>query len=273
MAARGKARGTRAAATRAGGKAEGKAAARPKPPGKRAALTPQMQRFAEELCANGFRAADAYDAAGYQAEGAARRSQVYKLLRTARVRAHIDAHLATLADDARTRTGAILERLGEVATFDPGEVFDFTGDRIVLRQAHAIPAAARRCIKKVKCTTQRLGEGGPILEEKVELEFHDRVRADELLGKYRRVFGGRGEELRPVPKTKRALSGHLLAQLLTQSGESWKASIDTLRALFPEKWDPRLMVQLLALEAEEDDPDERPKGGVRVRRERPAAAS
>lgn len=154
-----------------------------RPPGKKPSLSAQMKRFIEEYCANGFRGPVAARAAGYTSEGAALRSQVYKLLRNPLVRAAVDARLAELEEDARTRTGAIVERLAEVATFDPGEVLDFTGIEVRMKPGMLISEEARRCIKKIAFDPA----GRP------QLQFHDRVRADELLGKYRRMFVDRVE--------------------------------------------------------------------------------
>lgn len=154
-----------------------------RPPGKKPSLSAQMKRFIEEYCANGFRGPVAARAAGYTSEGAALRSQVYKLLRNPLVRAAVDARLADLEEDARTRTGAIVERLAEVATFDPGEVLDFTGLEVRMKPGMLITEEARRCIKKIAFDPA----GRP------QLQFHDRVRADELLGKYRRMFVDRVE--------------------------------------------------------------------------------
>jgi hypothetical protein len=162
--------------------AKGKRAGR-RPPGRTPSLSPQMKRFTEEYCANGFRGPDAARAAGYTSEGGALRSQVYKLLKNPLVRAAVDARLAELEEDARTRTGAIVERLAEVATFDPGEVLDFTGLELRIKPGMLISEAARRCIKKIAFDPA----GRP------QLQFHDRVRADELLGKYRRMFVDRVE--------------------------------------------------------------------------------
>lgn len=156
---------------------------RARPPGRAAGLTTQMKRFAEEYCANGFRGPAAARAAGYTSEGAALRAQVYKLLRHPHVKAAVDAHLADLAEDARTRAGAIVDRLAEVATFDPGEVLDFTGIEIRMKPGMLISDGARRCIKKL--SFDQFG--------RPQLQFHDRVRADELLGKYRKLFVDRVE--------------------------------------------------------------------------------
>lgn len=164
---------------------------RRRPPGKKPSLSAQMKRFAEEYCANGFRGPAAARAAGYTSEGAALRSQVYKLLRNPLVRAAVDARLADLEEDARTRTGAIVERLAEIATFDPGDVFDFTGISVTLKPGMLIPDEARRVIKEIKRTETKLA--GAIVEERIEVKFHDRLRADELLGKYRRMFVDRVE--------------------------------------------------------------------------------
>lgn len=170
-----------------------------------AACTTRERRLVEELPAHGWDATKAGRAAGFRGEHV--KVAVHKALQRPHVKAAVDALLASLEETARTKAGAIVERLGELATFDPGDVFDFTGDVITLRPGKDIPAAARRCIKKLKRTEERNALGGVTV--RTEVEFHDRVRADELLGKYRKLW---------VEKLEHGVSGTLEEILRAAAG-------------------------------------------------------
>jgi phage terminase small subunit len=128
----------------------------------------KQERFCKEFVIDHI-ATRAAARAGYSAAGA------HRLLHTVSVRARI-AELER-AQKVRLEVDAdrVLQELLHIAMHDPKEMFDEDGRQLPVPE---MPEAARRCI--AGWTFDKLGQ----LQPKVV----DKLRALELLGKYKKLF-------------------------------------------------------------------------------------
>ena len=71
----------------------------------------------------------------------------------------------------------VLQELAKIAFVNITDVVDFNGSSLNVKDLSEIPERARSAIKKVVCTPSQYGD-------KVTIELHDKLKAQELLGKY-----------------------------------------------------------------------------------------
>ncbi len=140
-------------------------------------LTDQQKRFCDEYMVdlNGKQAAIR---AGYKPKSA--ESQASRLLRNAKVRAHIDKLIA----EASTRTGInadrVLREYARIAFLNPVRAVDF--DSVEISKGAVdddLAAIASVKVKKIK---------GEVEIEEREIRFHDKNKALEALGKHLGMF-------------------------------------------------------------------------------------
>lgn len=84
----------------------------------------------------------------------------------------------------------VVERVREIANLDIAEVQDpDTGE--VIKNLHNISPEVRRCIKKIKAknTFEKDPNGQPVVTgEIIEIEFYDKTKQLELLGREKKLF-------------------------------------------------------------------------------------
>lgn len=144
-------------------------------------LTALQQRFVEEYCLdqNGTRSAIA---AGYAESGAS--VEAARLLKVARIRDAVQRHLNKAMENRGVRIRTVVNRLDDIAAFDPLEIVDPDTNRFL--HMKDIPLEVRRCIKDITIKHELLDSVA--VAEITKITFHDRVKANELLGKYLKMF-------------------------------------------------------------------------------------
>lgn len=110
-------------------------------------MNDKQKRFVQEYLVD-MNATQAYIRAGYKAKDAD--SAGPRLLGNVRIRAAIDKALAKRNERIGISAERNLEELSCLAYFDPGDVFDFSGDQVTLKPGHQIPERARRAIASIK---------------------------------------------------------------------------------------------------------------------------
>ena len=150
-----------------------------------AELNDKQKRFIDEYMIdlnNATQAAIRADMLRDTADG-----QGVRLLRNARVRAHIDKALADRSKRTGINADRVLRELARIALVDSSDVIDFD-DATVREGAQREDTAA---IASIKCKTTTIGgDVGKETKETVEREIklHDKVKALELLGKHLGMF-------------------------------------------------------------------------------------
>lgn len=173
------------------GNKAGKGAARP--PGRRAGLTPQMERFCREYVVDldGGRAAIA---AGYRCSSrVVAQTKASHLLRRPDVAELVARLKREQADRLEVKADDVLRELLRLARVDIAEAFDpVTG---ALKPIHDIPLEVRRAIAAVE--VDELFDGHGKDREHIgytrKVKFWDKPRALELLGKHLKLFVERHE--------------------------------------------------------------------------------
>ena len=144
-------------------------------------LTPMQQRFALEYCVD-QNITQAAIRAGYAESGA--HVEGHRLLKNTKIRDLVQRELNKAMNNRGVRIRTVVNRLDDIASFDPLELIDpETNKMLHLRD---IPLEVRRCIKDISVKEELL-EGVPIAEI-TKITFHDRVKANELLGKFLKMF-------------------------------------------------------------------------------------
>lgn len=165
-------------------------------------LTDRQAKFITEYCVDqhGTKAAIR---AGYAESGAA--VEATRLLNNPKIRDAIQRRVNGEMDARGVKVRTVLNRLDDLASFDPLELIDPETNK--MRPLAEIPVAIRRCIKDIS-VKEDLVEGVPIAET-TKITFHDRIKANELLGKYLHMFS---DKLEVEHK-------HTLESLVTAQGE------------------------------------------------------
>lgn len=140
----------------------------------------KQDRFAEEYVKD-CNATQAAIRAGYTAKNPNRVGT--RLLSNVSVQAKIRELAAKICKENGVQASKIVKELVGIAHFDVAEVLDFSGQEIKMRPAHEISERARKNIKKVKITTETRG---PIVTERVELQFCSKEAALAQLADYLR---------------------------------------------------------------------------------------
>lgn len=151
-------------------------------------MTPKARLFALEyrLDLNGKQAAIR---AGYSENGA--EVQASRLLRNVHVRAIVETAQSKAEAKLGITADRILEELARIAFLDPKELRDpATGE---MRPFHELSADV---VRALSVETEEYSENtadGVKVGRKTKIKPHDKLKALELLGKYKRLFGDREE--------------------------------------------------------------------------------
>jgi phage terminase small subunit len=151
---------------------------------RRTQLTDKQRRFILEYIKdrNGTRAAIR---AGYSKKGAD--VAAIRLLGNARISAEIDRIVGEQLDELKIQDKSILRGINNVADLDPGRMFDEKGNMLDIPD---LPEEVRKCISGFDFVT--LYEGGGDQKHAFgqlrKIRFSDRLKALELLGRYKKLF-------------------------------------------------------------------------------------
>lgn len=151
----------------------------------RTTLRKRYEKFAREYVIdhNGTRAAIAV---GYSPQAAA--SKASQLLTNVKVSALVDKFLAFHAQKAEITTEQILNGLRQCAFMDPRKLFGEDGSLKPLHELDSDTAAAIAGFE-VEKLYEHFGSGqAKQIGTVTKIKFTDRLRALELLGKYRKMF-------------------------------------------------------------------------------------
>lgn len=142
------------------------------------ALTERQRRFAEFYAVSG-NGADAARRAGYARSGANVRGS--EILANSNVVALIDQLRKERLSALGVRADRVLEELAASAFVDPRDVFDEDGNLLSIRR---MPHRVRRAIRKIKVREHYCKKTGEMTGRDVEVEFNDKLRANEILGRH-----------------------------------------------------------------------------------------
>lgn len=125
----------------------------------------------------------------------------------------------------------VMERTKEIADFDP--IMVQNPDGTFKNNFHDIPAEARRCIKKLKVKnlwgqTEDINgiKTKIIIGEVIEYEFHDKMKAIDMVGKEKEMF-------KTTNKVEHTVSNDM-ASLLLASVERGKKASENIIDITPE---------------------------------------
>lgn len=200
-------------------------------------LTPKQDLFCREYIADPkLNATQAAVRAGYSAKNADKIGS--QLLGKARVAARISELMAERKERLGVTADAVVRELARLAFADIGQVVDFAGGTLRLRDPAAIPEDARRAIQSVK--VRRYAEGGRDGDarevELTEFKLADKKGPLELLGKHLGLFADRlqigGDPASPPVKNEHTLSGaidHLAAAFAAAADRQGAGGLPTDR--------------------------------------------
>lgn len=120
----------------------------------------------------------------------------------------------------------LLERVNEVSTIDPADLFNFDG---TIKDLHSLPRSLSRTIKKIKYKefTETSPDGMELKVGRiVDIEFHDKLKATELLGKHLSMFKDKVEHTHDIGKNMSDI-------LLKRAEERMKGIDDVIRDALP----------------------------------------
>jgi phage terminase small subunit len=148
-------------------------------------LTPRQAVFAAEYQID-FNATRAAIASGFEAASA--HVTGARLLRNAKVAAAIADSQARRMQKLDCTVETLVQELMKVAIYDPGKLYDDNGERIPV---HRLDPDTRAAVAAVEDET--VDGPGRVRTLTQKLKMADKIRAIELLGKYRKMFTDRIE--------------------------------------------------------------------------------
>jgi len=116
----------------------------------------------------------------------------------------------------------LLERVNELSVIDPADLFNFDGS---IKDIHSLPRSITRAIKKIKYKeiTENDENGLPTVNGRIiDIEFHDKLRATELLGKHLSMFKDKVEVTHDI--------GENMSEVLIKRAEERMKSVDAIMA-------------------------------------------
>jgi len=144
-------------------------------------LTPRQEKFAHAWCTNGHNALRAAIAAGYSEKGAGQ--QGCELLKIPKVKKKIDEIYAEQLNVANCTEEWIIKQIMNVAGFDFDACLDEDGNLLPM---HQIPEAHRLALNSIEMKEWDIG--GVRVGKTKKVRTSDKIKALELLGKYRKMF-------------------------------------------------------------------------------------
>lgn len=152
-------------------------------------LTTLQEAFCQEYVRD-LNATQAAIRAGYAEASAGQEG--HRLLKNVEIRDRVQQVANARAKKRGLKAQVVLNRLDDIGGVDPAEAFDENGH---LKIIHDIPREVRVAIKKVTYRAEWEGRGPDRhqVAEYVTVEFHDRIKANELLGKNLKLFNEKVE--------------------------------------------------------------------------------
>lgn len=142
-------------------------------------LTPKQQAFVDAYLQT-HSARKAAEIAGY----ADPVSQGWSLMRTASVADAITKGKEEMRRRNEHLEDQVLQELAKIAFSDISDVVTFDGTSMLVKRLEDIPEDVRPCIRKLTLTPGKYGD-------RVQIELHDKLKAQELLGKYMDLWSER----------------------------------------------------------------------------------
>lgn len=148
------------------------------------ALNAKQLRFVEEYLVD-FNGTAAAIRAGYSQRTA--RAIAAENLTKPDIALAVKAKVATLSQEAGITANRVLQEVVRMAWLDVGQAYNTDG---ALKPLHDMPEDVRRAIMSVESEEQYEGEGDArkLVGYVRKVKFHDKLRGNELLGKYLKLF-------------------------------------------------------------------------------------
>lgn len=155
------------------------------------ALNPKQQAFVEHYLANGRNAVKAAQSAGYKNYNSGP-----NLLMNASIKAEIDAKAKILTTKLDIKSEDILRELSKLANSDIRQIWD---ERGALLPTDQWPDDIAFCVQSVEVDELYEGTGKDriMVGYTKKVKFWDKVKALEMLGKYKKMFTEKVEHTTP----------------------------------------------------------------------------
>lgn len=147
-------------------------------------------------------------------------SEARRMINKADVQDCIKAITSKWAKTTGFDSNELLERVNEVSSIDPADLFNFDG---TIKDLHSLPRSITRSIKKIKYKefTEFDDETHEVKKGRIiAIEFHDKLKATEMLGKYEGIFKDKVEVTHDVGKN--------MSDILIKRAEERMKSIDAI---------------------------------------------
>lgn len=141
------------------------------PPERDRSLTPKQERFVAEYLVS-LNATDAARKAGFGKKAAS--SVGYEYLRKPQIAAAVAARQAAQFVRLELSADDMKRANTEIVDFDPASLVGPDGNYLPLKD---IPAAARRCLKRVRVHKLNLTSGDGKIDQVIDYEWHDKHAA------------------------------------------------------------------------------------------------
>lgn len=150
------------------------------------ALNEKQERFADEYQVD-LNATQAAIRAGYSKKTAGQIGE--RLLKNVEIKQKIERALKERKKRSKTSADRVIREIALLAYSDIGNIIDFTGDSIKLKNGRDITPAARRTISSVKVKRHFEGRGDDAREvEIIEFKLWDKTSALEKLARHINLY-------------------------------------------------------------------------------------
>lgn len=160
-------------------------------------LTPKQERFCQEYIVD-CNATAAAERAEYSKKTAAQLG--YQLMQIPEVLARIDELKRDQTKRTEIQADTILQRLDQIGGVDMAECFTELG---ALKNIHDIPKELRQCIASIEVleVEEMVNGRKQKIGETKKIKFWDKLRANELIGKHKKMFTERHDHTHRLGKT------------------------------------------------------------------------
>lgn len=169
---------------------------------RRQSLNQRQQVFVREYLID-LNATAAYKRAGYKGTGRAAENAASRLLGFVGVQKAIQEAMAARAKRAEQKADDVLRELALLAFSDIGQIMDFTGDAIRVKDAKDIPEVARRAFASLTVKRYVEGHGDDARDvELLEFKMLDKLQAlikyGQHLGMFKTKFAHSSTDGEPI---------------------------------------------------------------------------
>ena len=115
-------------------------------------------------------------------------NEARRIINKADVQDAIKAITSKWAKTTGFDSNELLERVNEISSIDPADLFNFDG---TIKDLHSLPRSLTRTIKKIRYKefNEPSADGTELKTGRIiDIEFHDKLKATDMLGKYDGVF-------------------------------------------------------------------------------------